>query len=631
MTRASTGKPQATFHRLRRLTVVGGFLDGIDCEFSPGLNCIIGGRGTGKTTILEFIRYALDLQPEGATNRRNTQGLIDHNLGGGRIRLTIETKEGLIYIVSRTAGESPVVLDSEGNPTDISLPSGGIFGTDIYSQNEVEGIADKALSQLALIDSFEAEDVRKDALDIRRTVSALKSNAHECIEAQKVIGGVAGELSTLQSLEAKLKEFKVATGQDAETVDQAHEHKAQRDREMRAIAEVQGSLGNYVGEIGALVGRIGRDIATVLDQDAVAGPNAAAVEALRNALLDCGMEVDCFLGEAKKRVQTGAASFSAEADQLAAAQKKQDADFDRLIGTHKEAMNQSAERTGLERRRNEILAKKRVHDQKRKELQSLQKDRNALLGRLSGLRDHRFAIRKEVIDRINAQVSPQIRVRVEQYGNTQFYQVLLESSLSSAGVQHRKVAARIAASISPSDFTEIIRQGDVTALSDRAEINPDQARKIVLALSGGSELYDFEIVELVDLPCIELLDGSEYKNSLTLSTGQKCTSILPILLLDSEKPLLIDQPEDNLDNRFIFTTVVRRICEVKNKRQLIFITHNPNIPVLGDADKVFVLTSSGESAVIEKEGSVDACQREIVTLLEGGEEAFKERRRRYHY
>ncbi len=63
------------------------------------------------------------------------------------------------------------------------------------------------------------------------------------------------------------------------------------------------------------------------------------------------------------------------------------------------------------------------------------------------------------------------------------------------------------------------------------------------------------------------------------------TAILPILLLDSANPLLIDQPEDNLDNRFIFETVVDSIHKVKTGRQLIFVTHNPNIPVLGDGTR----------------------------------------------
>jgi len=135
----------------------------------------------------------------------------------------------------------------------------------------------------------------------------------------------------------------------------------------------------------------------------------------------------------------------------------------------------------------------------------------------------------------------------------------------------------------------------------------------------------------MDEPRIQLRDGENYKDSLTLSTGQKCTAILPILLMDSENPLLVDQPEDNLDNRFIFETVVGSIRRIKRCRQLLFVTHNPNIPVLADAERVFVLDSNGSAATKANEGSVDQCKPDIITLLEGGEEAFKRRKERYAY
>ena len=120
-------------------------------------------------------------------------------------------------------------------------------------------------------------------------------------------------------------------------------------------------------------------------------------------------------------------------------------------------------------------------------------------------------------------------------------------------------------------------------------------------------------------------DGDCYKDSSELSTGQKCTAILPILLLDSDNPLLVDQPEDNLDNRFIFEAVVDSIRKIKTRRQMIFVTHNPNIPVLGDAERVFVLNSNGTSAHKVNEGSVDHCKTDIVTLLEGGEDDLSQR------
>ena len=169
------------------------------------------------------------------------------------------------------------------------------------------------------------------------------------------------------------------------------------------------------------------------------------------------------------------------------------------------------------------------------------------------------------------------------------------------------------------------------ALSEKAGINEDQAVKVIAALGANERLHELETVELIDRPKIELNDGGTFKDSQALSTGQKCTTILPILLMENEKPLLIDQPEDNLDNRYISETVVRNLNAVKERRQLIFVTHNANVPVLGDAARVIVLDSNGESARLLKFGTVDDCKNEIVSLLEGGEEAFKQRKKRYDY
>jgi len=131
------------FHRLGSVSIIGGFLDGQRFDLSDGLNCVIGARGTGKTTVLEFVRYAMDALPADVAARRRVEALVEKNLAGGRIEVAVRTKDGLLYIVSRSAGNEPVVLDDRRNPIDISLRSGGLFNVDIFSQNEVEAIADQ--------------------------------------------------------------------------------------------------------------------------------------------------------------------------------------------------------------------------------------------------------------------------------------------------------------------------------------------------------------------------------------------------------------------------------------------------------------------------------------------------------
>jgi len=141
MSNTSGSSTTQAHHRLESVSIVGGFLDGATFDLAEGLNCIIGARGTGKTTVIEFVRYAMEAMPSEAAARKQVESLVESNLAGGRVEITVETKDGLSYIVSRSAGDKPVVLDENRSPTNISLRSGGLFKVDIYSQNEVEAIA----------------------------------------------------------------------------------------------------------------------------------------------------------------------------------------------------------------------------------------------------------------------------------------------------------------------------------------------------------------------------------------------------------------------------------------------------------------------------------------------------------
>ena len=124
-----------------------------------------------------------------------------------------------------------------------------------------------------------------------------------------------------------------------------------------------------------------------------------------------------------------------------------------------------------------------------------------------------------------------------------------------------------------------------------------------------------------------------------LSTGQKATAVLLLLLLESPSPLIVDQPEDDLDNRFITEGVVPGMRAEKQRRQFVFSTHNANIPVLGDAELMVGLTASGEAErghariASEHVGSIDDRPvRELVEeILEGGKDAFERRRRKYGF
>ncbi len=624
-------KPKTISHRLKSLAIIGGFLDGQTFELVDGLNCIIGARGTGKTTILEFVRYALGEMPGDSAESKRIESLVERNLGGGRIQLGIETKDGLSYIISRSVGDEPIVLTEDGKPTDITLRTGGFFRADIYSQNEVESIADRALSQLDLIDSFEAEKIAEIERRIKSAKADLAANASNIVPLDDKKASLEEELGALPSIEEKLKAYKGEGGDDSKGIDKAHELKALRDREKRMVQGATELLDDVSRELAELIGRISLRTETLGEKDMMAGPNAETLREILNGLRACGGDVDKLLQEARSRIEREQRDLAARGSKLDTAHKEQELKFRELIEKHKEAQGKATERSRLEKLRNDLKAKERQKAETEQQQKALREKRAALLQGLSELRDERFQVRKKIVDHINANLSPAIKVSIEQYGNPEEYRGLLENGLREAKVRRGQVAQKIVNAFWPSDLTKVVKEKDANTLASKAELNADQAAKVLVQLSGSDLLFELETVELIDLPKIELNDGGKYKETTSLSTGQKCTSILPILLLETEHPLLIDQPEDNLDNRFVFETVVDSIRKVKKKRQLVFITHNPNIPVLGDAEKVFVLDSDGTSARKANEGTVDECRDDIVRLLEGGKEAFEQRRDRYSY
>ena len=143
----------------------------------------------------------------------------------------------------------------------------------------------------------------------------------------------------------------------------------------------------------------------------------------------------------------------------------------------------------------------------------------------------------------------------------------------------------------------------------------------------------------IELNVVAQGEPANWQSLARLSAGQKATAVLLLLLLDADAPLVVDQPEDDLDNRFITEGIVPRMRDGKQRRQFVFSTHNANIPVLGDAELILGLTPSGEAEggrakiKLEHRGSIDVgpVRALVEELLEGGEEAFKRRRRKYGF
>ena len=621
-------------HRLKSLSVIGGFLDGLSIDFADGLNCLIGARGTGKTTVLEFIRYALDEFPrdDGGQARKRVEALARSNLGDGRIRLALETRDGLEYTIDRSASGEPMVLTAEGQPTDVRINSAGIFSADIFSQNDVENIADSPQSQLELIDRFAAGEIaaiNRQATSLR---TKLEANTNAIVTLDQQLSGMTNMVEELEVVEAKLKNL--ASDQDDETneeIDAAQQNRALRGREEQALKEAGEVLQQYGQWMDEAQGQFRGRVDGAFEDGILNGPNGQLVQAIHAALVRVGDSLDRMFQSAASEIDEGKEELEEKATELREAHRVQELAFRDLIAKHNQAQGIATERAELEKKRNELLAMERRTNELKQKLDRLYQERSDLADQMRGLWEKRFAVHQKIAEWITEGAASPLRVQIDQCGDRSTYEQALAGWLKGYVPHFNPAAKKIAEYIPPADLRRIVCDGCVDELQAQADFSGDQAAKAMKAICRLEALLELDAMELADLPRIELLEGEQWRNSLELSTGQKCTTILPILLLESHNPLLIDQPEDNLDNRYIFDTVVNAIHRVKANRQIILITHNPNIPVLGEASQVVVLSSNGERSHIANQGTVDDCKTEIINLLEGGKEAFVRRKDRYNY
>lgn len=626
-------RPSSKHHRIRSLEVTGGFLQAIKMDFSDGLNCVIGGRGTGKTTVLEALRFALDRMPDETVDRKRYEALeklLQANLGTGSIKLELETADGIMYSVSRAFGETPLVTNADGKPVDIRIGHDMHFGVDIYSQNQIEDIANNDYFQLQLIDKFIQKPLKELERQIRAATSLLEANGQKILDSKKIIGDQTEATRELPDITEKIRGFENAEGgAQSEEMRKGHEGKSLRERESKLVESLRASYQHSSGALNAAALDVKRRFADALGQDFSPSPNRDVIGKVKEdaqvALEQMQSHIDAAVG-----VLRGAeAALEPSQSALVELHALQEQGYRALLDKDEKERAKGLERTRLEQRYSDLKAKEKILTDAKATLETLYKERDSFRAQLSDLRDQRYRLRVGVADRLNEKLKPMIRIQVIQFGNRDEYRNVLNQAMKGSGLRYASIVERAAERLPPIEFASTIQREDHATLVRELDIDADRATRLIIQLKDKPEIFAIETVELRDRPVLELKDGEDYKDSASLSTGQKCTTILPILLVESERPLLIDQPEDNLDNAFIFETVVQSITGASQSRQLIFVTHNPNIPVLGDAARVFALRSTGRVATVANAGTVDDLAQDIVTILEGGYAAFEARRERY--
>lgn len=600
--------------KIERLEVSGGFLDDLRLSFTDGLNVLIGSRGSGKTSVLELVRFALGLPAMTSDAAKAADKQARAVLGDGTVSVFCSV-QGEQLILSRTGlDEAPTVSASYAYKPPL-----------IVSQNEIEAIGldptsrrdilDRLIDPLAWVE-VEVDETRASIASFERRLERLRGERDRFAEQAEQLEGLVELLAEAEREQEKLAKSVEKT----KPLQKAIAEQSDRLGKIRAAADAYRIAEEALADWRKALAdsRLDRPIPKLPDDtvhDAVAAGISHAQALIRDAVDEIGRsEKLVATSRAEVRTQQGViqTKLKADAEQLEELQRGA-GDVGRRISALRQQLK---EREGYNERIKQL----------EKEIAKVRAERDRAMDEAEARAERRYELRLACATELTKRFRGRIEVRVDKSGEFTAYETALTDALQGSNLRYKALAADLAEKVSPRELVAAVEEADPARIVKAAKITADRAVRLVghLQERSAAELLLAPLDDSVDFA---LLDGQEYKPTKNLSMGQRCTVVLPLLLAEERESILLDQPEDHLDNAFIVETLVEAIRERSVGGQIIVATHNANIPVLGEAQQVVVLASDGRrgfvsaSAHLDDDAAVDA----ITTLMEGGREAFARR------
>ena len=617
--------------------------DLFEIEFNPQLTTIIGGRGSGKSSVLRFLRGAFghdkDLEKlvEIKEDQKQFFKKVDENgLGVLKDDTRIEVyfvRDNLEYRIVYDKGNSSTVVEQYDVTAKDYIPlldEGFIdfFQFEEYSQKQIFSIAQKPNSLRNRIDSAipALEDILAAYRRQRQEYRSMTNTLRALQRAVQDKGKLNTEIKDLNSKIELLKQSDISS-----LINQQQSFNQQRDY-----------IRKYVDYLKKLIDKLKTNIpefeslqpfnSEVIDEkyrddvSKILNESTSSLQDMGTLLKQKYTELDKIYKKATEQLMAGSLyrdaliskqQFEKKKAELGAKGVTDMTDFEkftRLLNQKNEELKQILlKEAELSKLTQTILQQQQIVSQKRIELSQKRRD---------------FVNSCINSDKIKISIRP-------YYDQTDFrdkFRKIVQKELS-----YENGISKIVEMVYESNdiLGNLARFKDTMhALhDDKLPNNPFDGRFTSL-IQGLTDAQMDDIDLLYPEDQIEMRykgrDGN-FKPLSAASAGQKTTAILTFILSFGKTPLVLDQPEDDLDNRLVYDLIVDKIRQIKETRQVIVVTHNANIPVNGDAEYVVSMSSDTHNLKIQAEGTVenDKVKNEICEVMEGGVEAFRTRAKRY--
>ena len=629
------GIPTASHPRIRNIAISGsGFLRNLNISWSEDLNVIIGGRGTGKSAILESLRYAFAMAPY--SDQSSCEGLVRRALGSdGKVEVILDRpiREGKIrqYRIVRAWGEEPRTFQVspekplKATPSELLTPDGGLT---VFGQREIYAVSGSQEHRLALLDELIGEQARKCADAVGKAMESLTTNSEEILDLQTKMVKREEYLQRLKKID-----------HDIETGKNHPPEKPKEGNDFRSLGDCLKNATNALRRASADCDQWRLNLLAILE---TTHRNLMDLQDKQSPILQEAAKVLSVLEESLKVVLDDQTTLFEQAIQSLARLDMRCQDRLRASAEESNKVERDAKKDPPGQDQGSKLTEEKTSlssliaefDGIEDRLRALRQERQELLQQLRDCRTMQNGLRKERADAIAESLNGRLDLRVEFKGEKENYKKNLSLLLNGSNISQDAID-RLALPEATDGLAaaEAVRAGS-KEVQTCFGLKPEMADRLIHWLTADpSRLLDLEKLIPQDALRFKMKSDGQYRSLEHLSSARGAVEVLLLLLGLKSQILVIDQLEDYLDDQFVHEEILQILREQKGlkhqspQHQVILVTNDATIPVIGDAELVISLEVRGDRAHIVGRASIDdrSMQELIKNLLQGGKEAFQKR------
>lgn len=602
--------PTPTHAHIQQISFIGGKLDGETIYLNADLNCLIGTPGAGKSSILETVRYLLDLEVGNNAADLNYKENVVHNMmgSGGKGITHVLSRNGTMYTVERTWGEAPVIKNDSGEEVNVSIKEHIISGL-YFGQKDLSNITDNF--NQSFLDKFIGSSLQEAREKIKKQEEVVREIIVELDSLQKT-KDQAEDLKRRQAwLSEQIRLFdkydiqeKLGRQERFESdLDQIERMEEESEKELEKLIL---AISHFLSRSEKLLGHKSKENKKEFDQA------QEIVQSIRSHVNEVEQQTTKLKEQELGKLQKISEGLTKRYNE----EKEAFAEVRRAISVEGEL--KADDYLQYKRERKKVKRQLKLLEEQLQEETKLRKKLKEALSELRSRREEEVKNYTQAIESINNEGS-NVSIRFTPYGNKDEF-------------ADRLAAFFHGTSIRKDHYRSIANNYEDTIAIYQDLTNSDSELSSIL--SGGRQLLSFQ-TRFEEQKADLLTNGSPHHFELLYqdrpirkySVGERASALILFSLTMGDNDLIvIDQPEDDLNSQAIYQEVVETLLKSKHRTQFIFATHNPNIPVLGDCEQIFCCEYFDDKLHYEC-GGIDSKnnQQNIIKIMEGGPEAFQKR------